>query len=438
MSSKQYRARPHRIYAGPGGESIIFNEETLELTEVDGIHLRLLDLFRDPVALETVLEVFGDDASAAREATEELVELDLLTETVLRRYLTLVDLKPKIRAFRVVLTEQCNLRCAECFVTKNQDRLRTMDPETLERVIRQSIPYGAVERLTYHFFGGEPLIRFDYIKRAVEIADEAVADGRMLPPLYTITTNLTLLDDEILSFFKERDVRVGVSVDGPEQLNNTLRMYVNGAGSYADVERNYRRLVDVGIAAHVLITPHPAYLEELPGIFRAVLARFPMQTVTINTPLHHQTLAWTVPGDVYARQLVEVMRIAQEHGISVDSAASPPLAALAHGIRREGPCALTADRIMASVSPDGRMSFCSQKWHEEIVLKQGPGDSKATIPVRRSDECVTCEARHICGGPCPAHQRIANAQIDTNKCDFMRTLLQEVAGNVDLFLGQEP
>jgi uncharacterized protein len=332
-----------------------------------------------------------------------------------------------------VLTEKCNLRCAECFVVKNADKLRTMSPETLERVVRATIPYGVKDRVTYHFFGGEPLLRFDYIKRAVAILDEAVARGDMVRPLYTITTNLTLLTDEIISFFKEHDVKVGVSVDGPEKINDQLRIYADGRGTFTTVKMNYQRLVAADIDAHVLITPNPDFLDALPYIFTSVLKAFPMKTVTVNTPLHFDTVQWTVPGAKYAKLLVELTGIAREYGVSVDSAASPPLAALAGNVKREGPCALVCDTVMASIGPDGSMSYCSQKWHPFLSTPIGHGGTTLQTPIHREDECLTCPARNICGGPCPAYQKIAGATLDTNKCDFMRTLLTEATQNLHLF-----
>lgn len=431
---RKLMALAHRTYDGPDGRKVLFGEDTLALADADELHVRLLEAFRTPQNPDKVVAGIRDyNETEVREAVADLEELGVLAVKRPTRYLRVFGLAPRIRALRVVLTEQCNLRCAECFVTKNADRLRTMDRETLERVVRDSVAYGATERLTYHFFGGEPLIRFDYIRRTAEIVDEAVAAGLMVPPLYTITTNLTLLSDEVLDFFRTRDVKVGVSVDGLPEDNDRLRVYLNGRGSYGDVERNYARLLAAGVDAHILITPHASTLERLPEIFTALVARFPTRTVTVNTPLDHRTLAWTVPGEAYARTLFRVLRAAKELDISIDSAASPPLAALSAGIHRAGPCALTADRIMASVAPDGRISYCAQKWHHELTLPAVSDGPALRTPIHREDACEACEARHVCGGPCPAHQKITAEALDENKCAFMRTFLEEAARNVDLF-----
>ncbi len=428
----KFIAVPHQFFEGEEGALIHFNEDSLALTELDPLHQTLLGDFASARTKDEVIATYGGDEDVA-EVIDELIELELVVTQLASPPIAVFNLRPNVRAFRIVLTEKCNLRCAECFVVKNADKLRTMSLQTLEKVVRATKPYGVKDRMTYHFFGGEPLLRFDYIKRAVEIIDEAVANGSMVRPLYTITTNLTLLSDEIVSFFKENDVKVGVSVDGPEEINDQLRVYTNGRGTFKKVHANYLRLVEAGIDSHVLITPNPDFLDELPSIFTGVLDAFPMTTVTVNTPLHFDTVQWTVPGAKYAKLLVQLTGIAREYGVSVDSAASPPLAALAGNVKREGPCALVCDTVMASIGPDGSMSYCSQKWHPFLTTPLDQADTTLQTPIHREDECLTCPARNICGGPCPAFQRIARATLDTNKCDFMRTLLKEATRNLHLF-----
>lgn len=430
----KYQAVPHQFYLDKEEEVIHFDEDSLALTELSQLHRTVLAEFAQMRTKNEVLKIHDDDQNVA-EVINELVELGLMREKLPLIPPHSFNLRPNIRAFRIVLTEKCNLKCVECFVTKRADNLSTMTEDRLAHAIRETILYGAKDRVTYHFFGGEPLLRFELIKHAVTILEKAVTEGRIVRPLYAITTNATVISDEIISFFKEYDFKVGVSVDGPKEINDHLRIYGDGRGTFKDIERNYKRLMATGIDCHILITPHPNHLDELPRIFRSVLEIFPMKTVTVNTPLHFDTIQWTVPGERYAKLLIEIMRIAREFEVSVDSAASPPLAALAGNVRREGPCALVCDTVMASISPDGNISFCSQKWHPFLTV---PIVSETTfkMPIRRTDDCLTCEALGICGGPCPAFQQISGNPLDNNKCDFMRSLLREVATNLDLF--EEP
>ncbi|MDF1498051.1 MAG: radical SAM protein [Patescibacteria group bacterium] len=428
---KKISAHPFRVYSGSRGKITIFDEETLNYAEVGSSHLVILNAFK--IARDPKKVIISMPLSKQKEAWRVLKELDELgffSRSKSIPYPKVFNLNPDIRAFRIALTEECNLKCPECFVTKNRNNLKTMSHATLETVIKKTISYGTSEKITYHFFGGEPLIRFDHIKRTVDMVNEAVKTRKMIKPFYTMTTNLTFLNDNMIRFFKKNDFKIGVSIDGPENINNKFRIYKNGRGSFKDTKHNYYRLIKAGIDTHVLITPHAGFLDQLPKIFRGTLKTFPSKTITINTPFHYRSLAWNIDGEKYAQILVKLVRIARKNKVTIDSAASPILFSLANNIKRHCPCMFNNGYIMASISTEGHLSFCSQNWND-VLLTNFKG--KMNIPIKRISQCSKCEARHICGGPCPAFQIISGKEIDRQKCRFMQTILKEIAMNAKIF-----
>lgn len=60
---------------------------------------------------------------------------------------------------------------------------------------------------------------------------------------YTVTTNLTLLDEERIEWIKANEIYVVASLDGPERLQNRQRPFADGRGSYEVAARNLRRLL---------------------------------------------------------------------------------------------------------------------------------------------------------------------------------------------------
>lgn len=427
-----YKTASFKLFDGDGGGSIYFNEETLEVLEIPSAYISILKEFTKGRTKQDVLERCAE--SDVSEIIDELIDMGIIVNNAgEKNLLKNFNIHPQVSAFRIVLTETCNLSCVECFVTKNRKKLNTMSSEVLDRVIRQTIPYGQSISLKYHFFGGEPILRFDHIKRAVAIIRDAVEKGEMLQPVYMITTNGTMITEEIVQFFKKHNFRVGVSVDGPIHINDKLRVYHNGRGTFQDIIRSYTQMLKAGVEVHTLITPHPDYLNSLPTILRGVLEEFPMKKVTINTPFNYNTLKWSVRGDWFAEILIELIRVAQKLGVEVDSAASPLLAAISNEVCRESPCAFFSDNVMTSVDTEGNMSFCAQKWHPNLSVPLGTDKSAFTIPVQREDSCQACEARNICGGPCPAYQKISKESIDLNKCLFMRTMLKEIVSNLEMF-----
>ncbi len=130
----------------------------------------------------------------------------------------------------------CNLRCRYCFYLE-KSRLfgggpHRMSDETLEAMVKE---YLSCHQTTHVFCwqGGEPLLAgLDFYRRAVELMKRHGGAGVNVGNV--IQTNCTLLDDEWVSFLKEYNFLVGVSIDGPEAVHNAFRTHSNGSGSYGE------------------------------------------------------------------------------------------------------------------------------------------------------------------------------------------------------------
>lgn len=122
-----------------------------------------------------------------------------------------------------VVSLRCEHSCHYCQVSRvSADRTRyDMSEETAQRaldlVFRARSP-----RLKIELQGGEPLIHFGRVRQIIEDGRRrADAEGREVE--FVVTTNLALLDDEMLLFFREHAVFLSTSLDGPEALHNANR-----------------------------------------------------------------------------------------------------------------------------------------------------------------------------------------------------------------------
>lgn len=421
---------PFKVFYGANSEIVHFNTTTLALSEVEQGHIDMLNNFSAPSTTTEVLAKYQDKA-ITKAYLDDLIELGMLVDADTSCDNCRICRNNSLpTSYRIALTEQCNLACDECFVTKNRMNLATMSDETMTSVITNSINGANGQELTYHFFGGEPLIRFDLIKKAVSLLNSAVSDGLITKPTYAITTNGTLVTDEVTNFFVNNNFNVGVSIDGDRATHNALRPYINGKDSYDDVVSTYRSMATAGVNIHPLITPNPSHLDKLVDIAKSIMDEFPMHNITINTPFKYDTLEWSVPGDRYAEVLFKIIRIAKERNIIVDSAASSVIASIANGTRRSSACSITGETFMASVSPSGDLSYCAQKWHKRLSL-----DQKPTIDL--GSRCLNCFALGFCGGVCLAFSMLSGVKHDKNKCDFMHAFLPLMIKNLDLFEEQE-
>lgn len=155
-------------------------------------------------------------------------------------------IKPAIKAMCLNMTHDCNLRCEYCFAsqgTYNGERAflsYEAGKKAFDFLVKNS---GARRNLEVDFFGGEPLMNFETIKKLVDY-------GRSLEKEYnkhfrfTITTNGVLLDDEKIDYINENMDNVVLSIDGRKSTNDRMRKTVNEKGSYDVIVNNFKKFVE--------------------------------------------------------------------------------------------------------------------------------------------------------------------------------------------------
>jgi uncharacterized protein len=117
-----------------------------------------------------------------------------------------------------------------------------MSPETATIALKKNIEkYHTIKMI--QFFGGEPIFNLNCMEAVANQIKEMYQNGLMrdLPKL-GIVTNLTYLNDEIITFFRSNNVEVVVSLDGPEYVNDFLRPTKSGKGTYNQVIQNIAEL----------------------------------------------------------------------------------------------------------------------------------------------------------------------------------------------------
>lgn len=144
------------------------------------------------------------------------------------------------------LTEICNLRCRYCIYNDTYDGNRNFNTNNMSKeVAKAAIDYTKKHcrhNVAVTFYGGEPLVNFDLLKWSIEYAKEEMKDMDLS---FSFTTNLTLMTKEIAEYLATVDnLTVLCSIDGPEEVHNRYRKYVNGEGTFNDVMRGLRYLVD--------------------------------------------------------------------------------------------------------------------------------------------------------------------------------------------------
>jgi uncharacterized protein len=150
-------------------------------------------------------------------------------------------------------TSLCNLNCRYCYVPDrlNNQRLPLPLLAKLLETLRRSDLVAGQHAIDILWHAGEPLAAgFPYFTDALNLADEILAPRWQVR--HTLQTNGTLIDDAWCRLFRERDITVGVSIDGPETIHDANRKNVGGRGSFAHAMRGVNLLRKHGIPLNIL------------------------------------------------------------------------------------------------------------------------------------------------------------------------------------------
>ena len=142
-----------------------------------------------------------------------------------------------------------------------------MSDKTLEEYIRQLLESHQTSEVTIAWQGGEPtLMRLEFFKKAVEIANKYKRPGQTL--LHTFQTNGILLDDEWGKFFKENELLVGLSVDGPREIHDKYRLDRGAKGTFDRVMKGWEVLRRHNVDFNILCTVHAANQTKGREVYR--------------------------------------------------------------------------------------------------------------------------------------------------------------------------
>ena len=206
----------------------------------------------DKLTTEVVKKINGEeydldgvDVSVVKEIEEEIEELKksgVLYTPFKEDHPIKSDL---VKALCLHICHDCNLSCQYCFAGKGKYKGKaeymseTVAKKAVDFLIKNS---GNRKILEMDFFGGEPLMNLDVVKKTVEYAkEEGKKAGKTF--LFTLTTNGVLLNDETAKWLNDEMENVVLSIDGRREVHDGVRKTVNGKGSYDVIIENIKKFV---------------------------------------------------------------------------------------------------------------------------------------------------------------------------------------------------
>jgi uncharacterized protein len=123
-----------------------------------------------------------------------------------------------------------------------------MSRQTLQSALVKTSRYAVRQgfremHLLWH--GGEPLLAgLEFYKTAIQILTQFSSD--LICRIF-IQTNGLLLDHDYCAFFRDHEFQIGVSLDGPPDLHDSMRVGPNGQGSHTKVMEKLALLAEHGV-----------------------------------------------------------------------------------------------------------------------------------------------------------------------------------------------
>lgn len=234
-----------------GGKCFVLDVNTGAVHIVDELVYDLVDDNKLRSKEELVAD-FGAKygADVVEEAYEELQELVaegiLYTEDQYEEIAhSSMDDRDYIKAVCLNIIHACNLRCKYCFADEGEynGHKGKMSLETAKKAIDYVVKRsGPRKNIEIDLFGGEPTMMMDTIKEIIAYAreNEAKWNKRIR---FTMTTNATLLTDEMMDYMDKELENIILSIDGRKEVNDKVRIRFDGKGSYDQILPNIKKMV---------------------------------------------------------------------------------------------------------------------------------------------------------------------------------------------------
>ena len=348
-----------------------------------------------------------------------------------------------IKALCLHIAHTCNLNCSYCFASqgKYHGERALMSYEVGKRALDFLIENsGSRRNLEVDFFGGEPLMNFDVVKRLVEYA-RSIEKEKGKNFRFTLTTNGVLVDDDVIDFADREMSNVVLSLDGRKEVHDRYRVDYAGNGSWDKIVPKFQRFVEArggknyymrGTFTHA----NPDFLEDIKTMLDLGFSELSMEPVVAadDDPAALTEADKPIVMKQY-EQLAELMLERDKEGkpftfyhYMIDLKGGPCI------YKRISGCGSGTEYM--AVTPWGDLYPCHQFvgdekfklgdiWHG--VDNTAVQDEFASCNVYAREECRDCWAKLYCSGGCAAnayHSTGSVKGIYKYGCDLFRKRME--------------
>jgi uncharacterized protein len=416
-----------------GGDCYLLDVNSGSVHVVDNLVFDIIDEENPPVK-EAVIAALKDkyDINELEEALEDINELigeGLLYSEDYYEDIALKDnSKSFVKALCLNIVHDCNLRCKYCFADEGEykGKRKFMSAEVGKRAIDYVIKAsGPRKNIEVDLFGGEPLMAMNTIKEIVEYAKE-VEKNHNKNIRFTMTTNATLLNDEIMEYIDKNMGNIVLSIDGRKSVNDSVRVRVDGGGSYDNILPKIKKMADMRdkskqyYARGTFTRNNPDFFEDVMALANEGFKEISIEPVVLSDDHELSIREEDLPKIMESYdKLFEEMSSRQKSGdefkfyhFNVDLQGGPCV------YKRISGCG--AGHEYVAVTPDGDIYPCHQFVGNENFklgdIYEGTIDDEISTTFKNGHiynkpVCKECWARFYCSGGCQANNFNFNGDI---------------------------
>ncbi len=360
----------------------------------------------------------------------------------------------QIGGLQLSISDACNFKCVYCFADSTDRRspariraaanpVKLMPFDTAKAVIEavlEVVRRNAGDSLVVKFFGREPMLNWQTIKR---VCDTFKRRSRGVDIHYSMTTNGSLIDDEVAATLKSYEFQVTVSVDGVEKANDVNRPLAGGRGSFSMINDSLANLLRHGVNFDFSGVISNNNFDTLDDRFVDLAAAFGVAEIKLLLAMQGGLLA-TDNVEPIIEKITGLYAYAKAAGIAVTGYWYNPFSQLITASKRRRETKMTrpvqescaATGFQLSVEPSGDVFPCramstyfghiskldsllESKAYEQVVQR-----TYANVP-----DCRGCEIEGFCQGECLGNceERFGDIyRVDKRFCTIYKRLVEEL------------
>ena len=363
----------------------------------------------------------GEIKNMAITVTQKEIDTD---ETLLPNHVTFVKVY-------LYITNECNLACKYCFRNEFNRESNIENEFSLANVLvfidLLKKRYENLKTIMIQFYGGEPLLKFNFIQEIVSRVTDYCENHR-LKVNYGINTNGTLLDEKKIQFLTENNITTLVSLDGEAEFHNNMRPFQNGEPSHSLIIKNIKKHLKAPTNNHRALVVNTTLSEDNMNILE--MCKY-YNLLGIKNVTYGPILGSGLTDEYYQKIIAEYDKLFDEALLDIDNKTFHKkldshyfryvsnIKKLIKGAQLNTYPACGTGIRHFTLLPNGDVAICPVLSAEKdlilgnvnTVINWDKIDGLLNFSSDKIDPCSKCWIRKFCGGGCFASNYKVNGKL---------------------------